>query len=114
MRRDIETYQRFINLVLSNQGLSDLPYLAPSEERVLSLLSAYWYQEKTIQVVQAMRITNEFSSATIFRCLKILRHKGYIKLVTCEVDNRIKYITPIDMTNRYFEKMGELIVEASK
>ena len=114
MRRHIEPYQRFINLVLSTQGLSDFPYLAPSEERILTLLCTYWHQEKTIQVVQAMRFTNELSSATIFRCLKILRHKGYIKLVTCEVDNRIKYITPTDMTNRYFEKMGELIVEASK
>jgi DNA-binding MarR family transcriptional regulator len=61
-----------------------------------------------------MNMTDEISTSTVFRYLKKLRQKGYIELIVDKVDNRIKYVSSTKQTDKYFEKLGKLITEASK
>ena len=63
-------------------------------------------------VVEAMHMTSDISTSTIFRYLKKLRHKGYIELVVDNLDNRVKYILATPLTDSYFTKMGKLMVKA--
>ena len=39
-------YQRFINLAIAPEQLSDLPLLDPIEKRLLPLLSHFWSNNK--------------------------------------------------------------------
>lgn len=90
-------YQKFINLAIAAERLSDLPVLDVVENRLLILLSEYWSNKQKVTVVEAMHITDELSTSTIFRYLKKLRQKGYLELIVDEIDNRVKYVSP---TNR--------------
>ena len=108
-----EVYQRFINLAIATEQLSDLPSLDPIEKRLLALLSNSWSNNKKITVVESMNITNELSTSTIFRYIKKLRQKGYLELIVDEVDNRVKYVSPTKQCDKYFSKLGKLMTEAS-
>lgn len=108
-----EVYQRFINLSIATEQLSDLPSLDPIEKRLLALLSHSWSNNKKMTVVESMNITDELSTSTIFRYLKKLRQKGYLELIVDEVDNRVKYVSPTKQCDKYFSKLGKLMTEAS-
>ena len=88
------------------------PPLDPVEQKLLALLSKYWSQQEKITVVEAMHMSSDISTSTIFRYLKKLRHKGYIELVVDNLDNRVKYILATPLTDSYFTKMGKLMVKA--
>lgn len=108
-----DTYQKFINLAIAAEKLSELPVLDAVEQRVLNLLSVYWSNKQQITVVEAMNMTTEISTSTVFRYLKKLRQKGYLELVVDEIDNRIKYVSPTKQTDKYFSKLGKLMTQAS-
>jgi DNA-binding MarR family transcriptional regulator len=108
-----QAYQKFLNLAIALEGMSDFPQLDPIEQRLLALLSQYWLSKDPITVVSAMNMTPDISTSTIFRYLKKMRVKGYIQLVIDETDNRVKYITPTALTENYFNKMGKLMVKAT-
>lgn len=105
-------YLRFINLALAAEKLSYFPSLEPTEMRVLKLLSVYWLKKQLITVVEAMNMTSEISTSTIFRNLKKLREKGYVELVVDDVDNRVKYISPTKQADKYFSNLGKLMFKA--
>lgn len=109
-----DVYQKFINLALATEQLSELPALDPIEKRLLALLSHSWSNNKKTTVVETMNITNELSTSTIFRYLKKLRQKGYLELIVDEIDNRVKYVSPTKQCDKYFSKLGKLMAEASK
>ncbi len=109
-----DVYQKFINLSITSEALSEFPRLEPIEQRILNLLSSSWLNKKPITLVETMNMTNEISSSTVFRYLKSLRLKGYIELVIDEVDNRVKYVSSTKQTEKYFDKLGRLITEATK
>ncbi len=109
-----DVYQKFIHLSITSEALSEFPRLEPIEQRILNLLSSNWLNKKPITVVETMNMTNEISSSTVFRYLKSLRLKGYIALVIDEVDNRVKYVSSTKQTEKYFDKLGRLITEATK
>lgn len=109
-----DVYQKFINLAVAAESLSDLPMLDVVERRVLNLLSVHWSNKKKITVVEAMSMTDEISTSTAFRYLKKLRQKGYLELVVDEVDNRVKYVSPTKLSDKYFSNLGKLMAEASK
>ena len=106
-------YQKFLNLANAVEELSEFPTLDPVEQKMLALLSKYWSGKQKITVVEAMHMTSEISTSTIFRYLKKLRQKGYIELVVDELDNRVKYVSPTPMTDSYFSKMGKLLLKAT-
>jgi len=106
-------YQKFLNLANAVEELSEFPPLDPVEQKMLALLSKYWSDKQRITVVEAMHMTTEISTSTIFRYLKKLRQKGYIELVVDEMDNRVKYVSATAQTDSYFNKMGKLMLKAS-
>ena len=107
-----EIYQRFLNLANAVEELAEFPVLDPVEQKMLALLSKYWSGKQKITVVEAMHMTNEISTSTIFRYLKKLRQKGYIELVVDDFDNRVKYVSATAQTDSYFNKMGKLMMKA--
>ena len=77
-------YQKFLNLANAVEELSEFPSLDPVEQKMLALLSKYWLTKQKITVVEAMHMTDEISTSTIFRYLKKLRQKGYLELMVDE------------------------------
>lgn len=108
-----DVYQKFINLAIATEQLSDLPALDPIEKRLLSLLSHSWSNNRKITVVETMNITSELSTSTVFRYLKKLRQKGYLELIVDEIDNRVKYVSPTKQCDKYFSRLGKLMTEAT-
>ena len=105
-------YQKFLNLAVALEEMSDFPMMDPVEQKLLALLNKSWANKQPITVVEAMNMTEEISTSTVFRYLKKMRLKGYIQLVVDDADNRVKYITPTTMTEDYFGKMGKLMAKA--
>ena len=108
-----QIYQRFLNLAIALEEMSDFPVLEPVEQRMLALLNKYWLTKEHITVVSAMNMSPDISTSTAFRYLKKMRAKGYIQLVVDKKDNRVKYITPTAQTESYFNKMGKLMIKAT-
>ena len=108
-----QIYQKFLNLALAVEEMSEFPTLDPVEQKMLSLLSKYWAIKQKITVVEAMHMTNDISTSTVFRYLKKLRTKGYIELIVDELDNRVKYVSATPLTDSYFNKMGKLMIKAA-
>lgn len=107
-------YQRYIQMKMVAEAASDFQMLDPVEKRILNLLSVYWENQQAITVVEAINMTDEFSTSTAFRYLKKLRLKGYIELLVDELDNRVKYVSPSKLTDKYFAKLGRLMVQATR
>ena len=108
-----QIYQKFLNLAVALEEMSDFPALDPVEQRMLALLNKYWCNKEPITVVEAMNMTQDISTSTIFRYLKKMRAKGYIQLIVDETDNRVKYVTPTALTDSYFNKMGKLMIKVT-
>ena len=108
-----QIYQKFLNLASAVEEMSEFPTLDPVEQKMLSLLSKYWAIKQKITVVEAMHMTNDISTSTVFRYLKKLRTKGYIELIVDELDNRVKYVSATPLTDSYFNKMGKLMIKAA-
>ena len=106
-------YQLFVELEIVAENKSDFPTMDPVEKRLLNLLSTYWIKRKLITVVEAINITDEFSTSTSHRYLKMLRQKGYVELIVDEIDNRVKYVSPTRQADKYFASLGKLIIKAS-
>jgi DNA-binding MarR family transcriptional regulator len=106
-------YQRFIELQIASESKSDFPMLDPIEKRVLSLFSSYWLNQRPLTVVEAINLTDEFSTSTIHRYLKQLRKKGYVELIVDKNDNRVKYVSATKQVDKYFATLGKLMVKAS-
>lgn len=105
-------YLRFLNLARAIRELPDAPDLDPVEERLLNLFASVWYHDQKITVLQAMGMSSDISSTTAHRRLKSLRAKGMISLAADETDNRVKYVQPTALANRYFAQMGQCIEQA--
>jgi DNA-binding MarR family transcriptional regulator len=105
-------YLRFLNLARAIRELPDTPDLDPVEERLLNLFASVWYHDQKITVLQAMGMSTDISSTTAHRRLKSLRAKGMISLAADETDNRVKYVQPTALANRYFAQMGQCIEQA--
>ena len=105
-------YQKFISLEIQAEASTAFPKLDAVEKKVLGLLSCYWLNKKPITVVEAIKMTSEISTSTLFRYLKKLRQKGYVELIVDENDNRIKYVSATPQADKYFSQLGKLMVEA--
>lgn len=108
-----QIYQKFLNLASAVEEMSEFPTLDPVEQKMLALLSKYWSSKQKITVVEAMHMTQDISTSTVFRYLKKLRNKGYIELIVDELDNRVKYVSATPLTDSYFNKMGKLMLKAA-
>ncbi len=107
-------YQRFLNLVESVRGIPDFPGLDIFEERLLNMFAAAWYEGQKISVLQAATMDAGMSQSTVHRRLKSLRKKGYLALEIDEQDNRVKYITPTAVCDKYFAALGRCLSKAQR
>lgn len=105
-------YERFINLAIAAEELSDAHLLDPIERRILYILSTYWSKGKTITVGESVKRIDELSSATTFKYIKQLKNKGYLQLVVDEKDNRVKYVLPTSLVDEFFSNLGKHLIEA--
>ncbi len=114
MEKFKEIYERFINLALAAESLSDTHKLGPVEKRFLAILASAWSKGEQVSVVKSTNLLQEVSTMTAFRYIKGLRKKGYLELVVDNADNRVKYVTPTALCNKYFQDVGKMIFEAAE
>ncbi len=107
-------YLRFLSLVESIRGIPDFPGLDIFEERLLNVFAAAWHEGQKISVLQAATLEVGMSQSTIHRRLKSLRKKGYLVLEIDEEDNRVKYITPTAVCDKYFAALGRCLSKAQR
>ncbi len=93
--------------------LTEFNSLDANEAFVLEQLSKYWGSKQKITVSEATAMFSRFSNSTSHRYLKNLRIKGYIQLVVDETDNRVKYVSSTELTQTYFSKLGEALLQAA-
>ena len=113
MNKSKEVYERFNNLVIASEKLSEVPSLEAIEKRILSIVSTYWSQSEKLTVNESLKKIEELSNATAFKYVKQLRNKGYIQVVNDEFDNRIKHLSPTSLCDAYFSNLGRHIIEAA-
>lgn len=105
---------RFLSLSEATRKIPIFSAIEPVEERLLCVLASLWHQEKKITVLQAMSLQVNISSTTLHRRLMSLRSKGLIALQVSESDNRVKFVIPTDLTQKYFAALGRALVLAQR
>lgn len=106
-------YVRFLNLVRAMDKAPAFPELDPTEERLLQLWAIAWGAGKRITVVEVMNTGSEFSPTTVHRRIKSLKAKGFIKLEMDESDNRVKYVLPTQLADKYFGRLSDCLIAAT-
>lgn len=109
-----QVYLKFLNLAQKVRTLPAFPILDALEERLLNVLAVEWADGRSVTVLSAMGILVDASPTTLHRRLKSLRAKGVIDLHIDQVDNRIKYVVPTDLAQRYFSQMGACMAQAQQ
>ena len=105
-------YLRFINLMQAIRELPTFPKIDPLEERLLNMFAICWLKEERLTVLEAMNMSPDVSPTTVHRRLKSLRSKGLIALSVDDIDTRIKYIVPTQLTEQYFASLGKCLDDA--
>lgn len=103
---------RFLMLARQAHTSSKDPALDLMEQRILESLGAAWAEGGKVTVLKAMAMGDDASPTTVHRRLKSLRRKGYLSLKEDESDNRVKFVMPTPVTDRYFDRLGRCIQEA--
>ncbi len=106
------TYIKFLNLAQAIRGLPSFPSLDAVEEQLLNAFAAAWYKGHTLRVLEAMDMFPDISGSTVHRRLDTLRKKGMIALNTDADNQRVKYIVPTPLAQKYFAKLGECLDKA--
>ena len=108
-----DIYLKFLGFAQAVRLSKAYPQLDLPEERLLDQLASSWSQGKKITVLKAMQMSPDASSPTVHRRLKTLRLKGMLELEVDEDDNRVKYITPTDLSRRYLSELGQSVLRAA-
>ncbi len=67
-----------------------------------------------MRVLEAMEMFPNISGSTVHRRLDTLRKKGMITLDADAENQRVKYIAPTPLAEKYFAKLGECLDKAMK
>lgn len=107
-------YVRFLNLARAVRELPSFPDLDAVEEQLLNAFASAWNKGQYLRVLEAMEMFPDVSGSTVHRRLVSLRKKGMIALNVDEDNQRVKYIMPTPLSNRYFSKLGECLGKAAR
>lgn len=107
-------YLKFMSLLQAVRGMSNFSSIDPVEDHLLNMLASSWHQGKQITVLEAMHLSEIISPTTLHRRLMSLRSKGLLSLQTSETDNRVKYVIPTNLTDKYFSALGSALVCAQQ
>ena len=113
-QKPTELYLRFLSLVHAIRQMPQFPAMDATEEELLNAVELHRHAGRKLRVLQVMDLLPDVSPSTVHRRLKSLRHKGLISLEMDEADNRIKYVTPTDLSAQYFSKLGECVAVAGR
>ncbi|HEY5994021.1 MAG TPA: hypothetical protein VIU46_05400 [Gallionellaceae bacterium] len=109
-----QTYIKFLNMTQAIRELPTFPRLDAVEEQLLNAFAAAWGSGRMVRVLEAMEMFPSISGSTVHRRLDSLRKKGMIALNTDDENQRVKYIVPTMLTEKYFAKLGECLSKAIK
>lgn len=109
-----QTYIKFLNLAQAIRELPSFPNLDAVEEQLLNVFAAAWHKGNTVRVLEAMEMFPNISGSTVHRRLDTLRKKGMISLDADAENQRVKYIAPTPLAEKYFAKLGECLDKAMK
>lgn len=109
-----QTYIKFLNLAQAIRELPSFPSLDAVEEQLLNAFAAAWHKGNAVRVLEAMEMFPNISGSTVHRRLDTLRKKGMITLNTDAENQRVKYIAPTPLAEKYFAKLGECLDKALK
>lgn len=109
-----QIYIKFLNLVQATRELPSFPSLDAVEDQLLSAFAAAWYKGHTVRVMEAMEMFPCISGSTVHRRIDTLRKKGMISLDADAENQRVKYIAPTPLAEKYFAKLGECLDKAMK
>jgi len=105
-------YLRFLNLASAIRDITAFPEMDSVEESLLNAVVLADFNKSALTVLQAMEILPNVSSSTASRRLKTLRKSGLVELVGDAGDERIRYVMPTPLAQRYFAQMGECLRQA--
>jgi hypothetical protein len=112
--KPLQAYLKFLRMAQSVREMPEFPGLGAVEERMMNMFGARWQRNQQVTVIHAMTILPEISPATAHRRLKELQKMDWIALDVNEVDNRVKFVVPTDLTLKYFSELGKRLAKAGR
>lgn len=106
------SYLRFLNLASAVRDMSAFPKMDSLEESLLNAVVFAAANQGALTVLQAMEILPQASPSTTHRRIKSLRKNGLVELVGDAGDERVRYVMPTPLAERYFTQMGECLKQA--
>ena len=106
------SYLRFLNLANAVRQISAFPKMDSVEENLLNAVVLAAASNAALTVLQAMQALPHVSPSTAHRRLKALRESGLVELVGDASDERIRYVMPTELAQRYFAQLGECLKQA--
>jgi DNA-binding MarR family transcriptional regulator len=108
------TYLRYLALAKVVQE-TDKHLIAVDEtaKRLLEVIALSHAENRPLTVSEAMALEPIASPGTIHRKLDRLREMGLIDQIFQGDNRRTKYLIPTPVTDRYFDKLGRVLEEAT-
>ena len=94
-------YIKFIKATETLRQSIDFKPIDFIEDKLLQNIIINWYSGSPMTVSETLEVIKEISNSTLNRRLKNLNKAGMISHVADEIDNRIKYIHPTELSQHY-------------
>ena len=110
----LNIYFKFLHLAQGIQQLPTFPELDSVEERLLNLCAGIWHSDMKVTITEIAKMLPGTSERTTHRRIKTLLDKNMIVLINDKQDRRIKYIQPTTLCEKYFKKLEDCLLAATK
>lgn len=107
-----QVYIRFLSLLHTLEGGSDVPAMDLDAKKLLEVIAVRHDQKQPLTVTEAMGLSQIASPATIHRKLDQLRDMGMVSTVFDGANRRTKYLVPTDVAQAYFDSVGRALTQA--
>ena len=106
-------YLSFLALVEALQGETDaLSSIDLEAKKLLEVIAVKHSEGDPLKVMDAMRLDDIASPATIHRKLTQLAQVGLIDMEHRGTNRRKKYLVPTQAAEKYFDRVGEAMAKA--
>lgn len=106
------SYVKFLNLLDAVRQMPALPVLDAVEERLLSAVLAAREVGEFLPVTEVARIVEGTPERTAFRRIKSLYDRGLLSYEPSPFDQRVKYLVPTSLAEKYFDTLGKCMEQA--
>ena len=107
------SYLRFLNLASAIRDMNLFPKMDSVEESLLNSVALAAANKNPLTVLQAIEILPNVSKSTVHRRLKVLRKSGLVELLGDVRDERIRYVMPTQLAQRYYEALAACLKQAT-